>query len=301
MSWKDYNMGVGEMLNAEQFAYNPKKKVYTKKIGEKTAIVDITKEDVYFFGGDEGNNYDDSDGFLDGIRDKILGIVGQAADEPVPTVEHIDTAKTDATVVAPPEEPVFQEPDTKKDILPPPVTTIQSPPPELELTIEIVKKYINDKVTDEEAYSFIQLCRARHLNPFLKQVHLIKKEFTGSAKTVVGKDVFMERAERHPQYDGFEAGIIVKIKGKSGTEDHPGAFLDDGEILVGGWAKVYRKDQTHCTEARVSMTEYNTGMSSWKKIPATMIRKVGLSQAQREAFAAELSGMYDSSEMGVET
>ena len=38
----------------------------------------------------------------------------------------------------------------------------------------------------------------------------------------------------------------------------------------------------------------------WAKMPATMIRKVALMQALREAFADDLAGMYDSSEMGVD-
>jgi hypothetical protein len=45
------------------------------------------------------------------------------------------------------------------------------------------------------------------------------------------------------------------------------------------------------------MTEYNTGKSSWAKIPATMIRKVALVQALREAFPSDLGGCYDSAEM----
>lgn len=50
----------------------------------------------------------------------------------------------------------------------------------------------------------------------------------------------------------------------------------------------------------VSLKEYNTGKASWLKMPATMIRKVAIVQALREAFPSELGGMYDSSEMGVE-
>lgn len=168
-----------------------------------------------------------------------------------------------------------------------------------ELTVDIVKKYINEKVTDEEAYAFIKVCTARNLNPFLRQVYIVKKDFTGTAKIIVGKDGFMEMAERNPMNDGFEAGIIVQLKDKT-IEDRPGAFCLPDETILGGWAKVYRKDRDHCFENRVSMKEYNTGKASWAKIPATMIRKTPLVQSLREAYPAELSGMYDSSEMGVE-
>jgi len=215
-----------------------------------------------------------------------------------------DTSKTGDTPQPESNElEVFDPPEADEpEVGESPIPARQHKPPveSVELTINIVKKYINEKVTDEEAYRFIQLCKARHLNPFLGQIHLIKKEFTGMAKTVVGKDAFMEQAVRHPQYDGFEAGIIIKVKGKTGTEDRPGAFYEDDEKLMGGWAKVYRKDQKYCTESRVSMKEYNSGQASWNKMPATMIRKVAIVQALREAFVTELSGMYDSSEVGVE-
>lgn len=170
----------------------------------------------------------------------------------------------------------------------------------VELTIDIVKRYINEKVTDEEAYTFIQLCKARHLNPFLGQVHLTKKEYTGSARTIIGKDAFLERAEMDPVYDGFEAGIIIQLKDGS-IESRPGAFHTNDEKLLGGWAKVYRKDHTYPTEARVMLSEYDTHKSSWNRIKATMVRKVPIVQAHREAFPSELSGLYDGSEMGVET
>jgi len=294
MAWNDFSIAVGGMLTKEGYGYNPKKKSYTKMVGNKAVVVDVNNEEVYFFDGSD-KCVDDLDGVLSGISDEIEGIIGAQVVKPDEPLVKNDIEETETVSEDDPEKL------TPEMVVPANVPSKYEHAQDVELTIDIVKQYINEKVTDEEAYSFIQLCKARHLNPFLKQVHLIKKEFTGAAKTVVGKDVFMERAGRHPQYDGFEAGIIIKAKGKTTTEDRPGAFLDDGETLVGGWAKVYRKDQSHCTEARVSMNEYNTGMSSWKKIPATMIRKVGLTQAQREAFAAELSGLYDSSEIGVDT
>jgi len=173
-----------------------------------------------------------------------------------------------------------------------------------DLTVNTIKKYINDKATDEEAYVFLQLCKARGLNPFLKEAYLIKYDHVNPATMVVGKDAFMKRAETHIEYDGFEAGIIVEYNDSSGfsivDENRVGTFLREGETLLGGWAKVYRKDHTRPVEITVSMKEFNTGKSSWKKMPATMIRKVALVQALREAFPSELSGMYDSSEMKVE-
>lgn len=47
----------------------------------------------------------------------------------------------------------------------------------------------------------------------------------------------------------------------------------------------------------VSFAEYNTGKSNWTKIPATMIRKVAICHALREAFPEDLGGLYGSEEM----
>ena len=59
-------------------------------------------------------------------------------------------------------------------------------------------------------------------------------------------------------------------------------------------------------ESSVSFDEYvgrkSNGEinSQWKSKPATMIRKVALVQALREAFPDDFSGMYAGEEMGID-
>lgn len=163
-----------------------------------------------------------------------------------------------------------------------------------ELTIDEIKKYICASATDQEAYTFLQLCNARGLNPFTKEAYLLKYG-SQAATIVVGKDAFTRRAEEHPMFDGFEAGVI--IQGEDELEFRDGTLVLKGDSLVGGWAKVHRKDCKVPFSTSISMSEYNTGKSSWSKMPATMIRKVALVQALREAFPSDLGGCYDSSEM----
>lgn len=168
-----------------------------------------------------------------------------------------------------------------------------------ELDMETIKKYICPSATDKEAMAFLMLCKCRKLNPFLNEAYLIKYG-NADATIVVGKDAFMRRAEEHPQFDGFEAGIIV-----DGAGMIEGGFKEDNEILLGGWARVYRKDRSRPVTASVSLKEYigtkkdGTVSKMWREKPATMIRKVAIVQALREAFPTDLGGMYDSSEMGV--
>lgn len=163
------------------------------------------------------------------------------------------------------------------------------------LTQEDIKNYLCPTASDQETYLFLQLCQARNLNPFLNEAYLIK--FGNKATMVVGKETFTRRAEQHPQFDGFEAGIIVQSV--DGIEEREGTFILKNETLLGGYSKVYRKDRTRPTVSKVPLAEYDSGQSLWKTKPATMIRKVALVQALRESFACELSGMYDASEMNV--
>lgn len=174
------------------------------------------------------------------------------------------------------------------------------------LTPEIIRKYLvngNGNVTDQEVMMFLNLCRYQRLNPFLREAYLIKYG-TQPATMVVGKETFTKRAEAHPQFDGMEAGVIVQKADKS-IEYRSGALVLPNEQLVGGWAKVYRKDWQHSIEITVSLAEYQQmkdgkPAANWAKMPATMIRKVALMQALREAFPNELGGMYGAEEMQID-
>ena len=88
------------------------------------------------------------------------------------------------------------------------------------LTADTVKNYLvsgNGNVTDQEVLMFIELCKAQHLNPFIREAYLIK--FGSSpANIVVGKDVFVKRAHRNPDYEGPIA-IPPNIAGISDTSN----------------------------------------------------------------------------------
>ena len=151
------------------------------------------------------------------------------------------------------------------------------------------------KPEDHEIDFFIEVCKRSELNPFMREIYLIKYDANTPAQYVVGKDAFTGRASKLPAYDGMVAGIIVQRN--SSIEYLDGAFYAPNDKLLGGWAKVFRKDRSHPSSASVSITEYSSNQSTWRKLPATMIRKVAVVQALREAFPSEFHGLYDSSEM----
>ena len=169
------------------------------------------------------------------------------------------------------------------------------------VSFDDVRHFISPKATDAECKIFLETCRAYRLNPFTREAYLIhydNKSDETPATIVLGKNCYLQMAERHPAYDGFEAGVIVL--NESGVEYREGSIVYEDEELLGGWAKVYRKDRSRPNYEEVKLSEYNTGKSLWASKPATMIRKVALVHALREAFPSTYGLTYDESEISVE-
>ena len=175
------------------------------------------------------------------------------------------------------------------------------------LSPSIVRNYLTSSpnVTDQEVMMFISLCKFQHLNPFLREAYLVKYG-SAPATLITGKDVFIKRARKQKDFGGFQAGVIVWDEVK-GIMEREGTFYDgENEQLIGGWAKVFVKGCEVPFYASVSLNEYQglksdgTPNGQWSSKPATMIRKVALSQALREAYPIETAGLYEAEEMGVE-
>lgn len=176
---------------------------------------------------------------------------------------------------------------------------------EIKLTPKIVQEYIvgsDVPITNQEFKLFTELCKVRKLNPFLREAYLIKYKAGTPAQLVVGKDAILKRAVLNPNYDGIESGIIVQ-KADGTVEERQGTFRLGDEQLVGGWARVYRKDWSHPTYSSVSFNEVaqKTGQgqlnSNWNSKGATMVEKVAKVRALRETFVEDLAGMYEAEEM----
>ena len=169
---------------------------------------------------------------------------------------------------------------------------------DVKLSPKMIKDYLvagNGQVTDQEVVMFLSLCKFQHLNPFLREAYLIKYG-TSPATVVVGKDVLLKRAMRSEKFGGLSAGVIV-VNANGEIEEREGTFVLPDENLVGGWAKVIIKGYEVPFYSSVSMKEYSTGKSNWLTKPATMIRKVAVAQALREAFPEEMSALYEQEEV----
>lgn len=165
----------------------------------------------------------------------------------------------------------------------------------VKLSPGIIKKYLvrgNKEVNDQEIMMFLSLCKYQKLNPFLNEAYLVK--FGGDAQIIVGKEAFMKRAESNAKYKGIEAGIIVERNNE--LHEIEGAVKLKNDVLIGGWAKVYRADRDIPVVSKVSVEEYDKKQSTWKQMPLTMIRKTAIVNALREAFPENLGAMYTEEE-----
>lgn len=187
------------------------------------------------------------------------------------------------------------------------ITKIMTDTGEVQLSSATVKNYLvngGGNVTDQEVKLFIALCSGQKLNPLIKEAYLIKYG-TQPAQMVVSKDVYQKRANKNPNYDGKKAGIVV-LNLNGNVEYREGALLIEGETLLGGWCEVHKKNSNVPERIEVSFSEYvgkkkdGSVNNQWATKPATMIRKVAVAQALREAFTEDFQGLYTAEEMGVD-
>ena len=171
----------------------------------------------------------------------------------------------------------------------------------VELDLDFVKRYLvrgrSELVSDQEIVFFMNMCKMQKLNPLASEVYCIKYSKDDPAQVVVGKAAYMRRAFEHPDYIGKEDGITVQ----RGNEiiQKEGTCLYPGETLIGGWCRVHyvRNGKERTCFKEVALSEYNKGLANWKSKPATMVSKVAVSQAVREAFPKDYEGMYSEDEM----
>ncbi|MGQ9545956.1 MAG: phage recombination protein Bet [Dehalococcoidia bacterium] len=170
------------------------------------------------------------------------------------------------------------------------------------ITFEDVKRHICPKATDQEIVVFLRMAQSLNLNPWAREIYLIKWAEGEPASYVIAEESYLKAAEQCQEYDGHEAGIIVKDAAGQIIQLE-GTVYDSTKVeLVGGWAKVYRKDRKYPFYVSVNfkecakLTRDGKLTRFWDSMPATMIRKVALARALREGFPSRLGGMVTEGE-----
>jgi phage recombination protein Bet len=174
---------------------------------------------------------------------------------------------------------------------------------EIHLSISRVKQFLCTPTksgvypSDAHVMKFIMMCKAQSLNPWQNDAFLVGYDGRDGAQfsLITAHQALLKRAEASKEFDGMESGVIVESDGK--IIDRPGDLMLNGENLVGGWARVHRKDRSVTSYDAVNFSTFNTGLSRWKADPAGQIVKVAEASALRKAFPSTLAAMYCKEEM----
>ena len=163
---------------------------------------------------------------------------------------------------------------------------------EVTLTPHTVANYLvrgNSHATEQDIIMFMSLCKFNKLNPFLNEAYLVKYG-SQPAQMITSKEAYFKRAEENPNFKGIRSGIIVMRQNE--IQEVEGCFQVPGDLLLGGWAEVYRSDRDFPVVAKVNLSEYDKKQSVWNEKKSTMISKIAKVQALREAFPSQLGAMY---------
>lgn len=157
-----------------------------------------------------------------------------------------------------------------------------------ELTQHLENLGLLKDLTAGEKNTYLQIAKAYNLNPFKREVHVSK--YNGQMSIITGYEVYIKRAERSGQLDGWDA----RTEGK----------VEDGSLKA--IVTIHRKDRkfpfvweslySEC----VQTTKEGRPTRFWQKADF-MTKKVAISQAFRLCFSDELGGMpYTSDEIQTE-
>lgn len=130
-----------------------------------------------------------------------------------------------------------------------------------------------------EFVALVIVANGYELNPLLREIYAFPKK-GGGIQAIVGYDGWIKIAERHPQYDGYEADHI---------EDEKGNLKAVEGIL-------YRKDRTRPTKKMIYLKEFERNTEPWRNSPNHMLDVRCFCHTVRLALGVSL-GTPDDAEM----
>lgn len=161
--------------------------------------------------------------------------------------------------------------------------------------IELLKRTICKDSTDDELELFIHACKRTGLDPFMKQIHAVKRWDKDAGREVMaiqtGIDGYRLIADRTGHYaPGREPEFTYNKDG----------YLESATAHI---KKMTRDGTWHEISATAHWSEYvgtkrdGKPNSMWATKSHIMLAKCAEANALRRAFPAELSGVYTSEEM----
>jgi phage recombination protein Bet len=158
--------------------------------------------------------------------------------------------------------------------------------------IELIKRTIAKDHTDDELALFLNFCKAKHLDPFAREIYSIKRK--DKATIQMGIDGLRARGEDTGNYAGQET-FWCGEKGK-----WTDVWLAK-EPPLAAKVSVYRKDTDRPFTGIAKWSEYKPAEDfMWQKMPANQLAKCAEALALRKAFPRTLGGIYVVEELQAE-
>ena len=178
---------------------------------------------------------------------------------------------------------------------------------QITLTADVVKSFLvtgrKEYVTPQELVYFLGICRARGLNPFTKDVYLIKYTENEPAAIITSIDFYRSRARAQADCKGWEKGIIAQKK--DGSLRYSKGLLLADEELVGAWFKAQPSGWDLPFELEINLSgfikktrEGNVTKFWSKENQPMMLMKCVESQALRTLWPDEFRGILGAEEIG---
>ena len=140
----------------------------------------------------------------------------------------------------------------------------------VKITASDITKYLCPTATEKEVYMALNIIKSFQLNPFKREVFIIKYG-TSPAQVVVGYETYLKRAERTGRLNGFKVELS-----------------ENGQKAI---CIIYRKDWKEPFIWETDRAEFDKNQSTWKTMGNFMLKKVCMAQAFRIAFPDEMGGL----------
>ncbi len=168
----------------------------------------------------------------------------------------------------------------------------------------IKSQFFPQGTSNAEMQYNMQVAKDLGLSPILKEIYFVERksqvngQWVTKVEPLAGKNAFMKLAHNSGQFNGLKVECMVKDVPTLENRQ----WINKSDLVA--IATVHRKDMEEPFVVEVAYNEYvqrkrdGTPTKFWAEKSQTMLKKVAVSQALKEAFS--VSGIYTEEEINID-